>query len=68
MEYELVRFGEGIRIKSGRVWCARCRIFLTDKPIDVVRVQGRWVCQESGPCRWRRQRALAAKQTTFEWG
>lgn len=65
---ELVRFGDAIRIKRARANCGRCGILVTDKPIAVVRSRGRWVCQDTGPCRWRRERALLARQTTFDWG
>jgi transposase len=57
-----------MRVRGARAWCAKCGVYLTNHPIDVVRQGNRWVCSDRSNCRWRRQRALDARQTTFDFG
>ena len=66
-ELELERFKDSIRIRGKATRCARCGIILTGRPISVVKSSRGWVCQELGPCLWRRRRAFDARQTTFNW-
>jgi hypothetical protein len=55
-----------LRIKRTRVFCRRCGLLVTDKPVDVVMDDhGRVVCKDSAICKWRLRRKMAARQLDF---